>query len=161
MTDEKNNRKRAQQPLRNLSRRDFAALSSAAVLAGLVPSAQGNQLSVIETDVEVTTPDGTCDAAFFHPKDGAHAGVLIWPDSLGLRPALRELGRRTAAAGYSVLVPNHLYRSAKAPVFGESFNMDNPPIARCTSGSWSPFSRPARRSETRWLTSRSWTRNPG
>jgi len=126
MTDDKNNRERAQQPLRNLSRRDFAALSSAAVLAGLVPSAQGHELPVIETDVEVTTPDGTCDAAFFHPKDGAHAGVLIWPDSLGLRPALRELGRRTAAEGYAVLVPNHLYRRAKAPVFGASFSMDNP-----------------------------------
>jgi carboxymethylenebutenolidase len=52
--------------------------------------------------------------------------VLIWPDSLGLRPALRELGKRIAAEGYSALVPNHLYRSARAPVFGESFNIQNP-----------------------------------
>ena len=48
--------------------------------------------------------------------------MLIWPDSGGLRPALRELGRRIASEGYSALVPNHLYRMAKAPVFGEPFD---------------------------------------
>jgi carboxymethylenebutenolidase len=53
--------------------------------------------------------------------------VLVWPDSLGLRPALRVLGRRIAAEGYSVLVPNHLYRSARAPVFDESFDYHDPP----------------------------------
>jgi carboxymethylenebutenolidase len=109
-----------------LSRRDFVALSSAALLGTLTPSAWGAERAVVETDVEFRTPDGTCDAAFFHPKAGAFPGVLIWPDSLGLRPALRELGRRIAAEGYSALVPNHLYRSAKAPVFGESFSIQNP-----------------------------------
>ena len=62
----------------------------------------------------------------FHPKEGSHPGVLIWPDSLGLRPALRELGKRIAAEGYSALVPNHLYRRAKAPVFDQSFDMNRP-----------------------------------
>lgn len=110
----------------DLSRRDFVTFSAAAVLGALAPSAWGDRPPVIESTVEVKTPDGTCDAAFFHPQHGSHPGVLIWPDSLGLRPVLRELGRRIAAEGYSALVPNHLYRSAKAPVFDASFNFQNP-----------------------------------
>jgi len=126
LTDEERDREDAEKTPGDLSRRDFVALSSAVVLGTLTPWASGNELPVTETNVELRTPDGTCDAAFFHPKAGSHPGVLIWPDSLGLRPALRELGRRIAAEGYSVLVPNHLYRSAKAPVFDASFSIQDP-----------------------------------
>ena len=85
-------------------------------------------LEVVETNVEIQTPDGTCDAAFIHPKAGSHPGVLIWPDAFGLRPCMREMARRLAAEGYSVLVPNPFYRVAKAPVFSDisSFNFQNP-----------------------------------
>jgi carboxymethylenebutenolidase len=96
------------------SRRDFVALS---VAAGLVAasSASAADADVVETDVDIKTPDGTCDAAFFHPKSGTHPGVLIWTDAFGLRPSMREIGRRIAAEGYSVLVPNPFYRVAKNP----------------------------------------------
>jgi carboxymethylenebutenolidase len=85
-------------------------------------------LPVTETDVTVKTPDGNCDAAFIHPATGTYPGVLIWPDAFGLRPAMREFARRIAADGYSVLVPNPFYRTAKAPVFDNpaAFNFDNP-----------------------------------
>ena len=100
-----------------LSRRDFVALSLAAGLAAATgASAQG--LSVVETNVEIKTPDGTCDAAFIHPANGSHPAVLIWPDAFGLRPAMRDMGKRIAAEGYSVLVPNPFYRASKAPVPG-------------------------------------------
>ena len=56
-----------------------------------------------------------CDAAFIRPRTGSHAGVLIWPDAFGLRPSMREFGKRLAAGGYSVLVPNPFYRVSKAP----------------------------------------------
>jgi carboxymethylenebutenolidase len=105
-----------------LSRRDFMAASVAAGLGAAVGSASSADLRVIERNLEIKTPDGTCDAAFFHPDNGSYPGVLIWPDSLGLRPALRELGRRIAAEGYSALVPNHLYRTARAPVFRDTFD---------------------------------------
>jgi carboxymethylenebutenolidase len=109
----------------DLSRRGFLALSLAAGL-GTATAARA-EVRVIERAVEVKTPDGTCDAALFHPDHGAYPGVLIWPDSLGLRPVLRELGRRIAAEGYAALVPNHLYRTAKAPVFRDSFDpVSNP-----------------------------------
>jgi carboxymethylenebutenolidase len=110
-----------------VSRREFVALSLAAGLGAATRTAAREDLRVIERVVAVRTPDGTCDAAFFHPDHGSYPGVLIWPDSLGLRPALRELGNRMAAEGYSVLVPNHLYRTAKAPVFKKPFDPLNDP----------------------------------
>src|SRR5579864_2572064 len=98
----------------DLARRDFVAMSVAAGLAAAAGSAEAAGLEVVETDVEVKTPDGTCDAAFIHPKNGSHPGVLIWPDAFGLRPSMRDIGKRIAAEGYSVLVPNPFYRVSKA-----------------------------------------------
>lgn len=112
---------------KRLSRRRFVTLSLAAGLAAGALEGSGSEPAVVEQDVEVQTPDGTCDAVFVHPSTGAHPGVLLWPDSNGLRPVFRQLAARLAAKGYSVLVPNHLYRMAKAPVFNESFNpVQNP-----------------------------------
>ena len=96
-------------------RRDFVALSVTAGLAATAASAEAAGVEVVETDVEVKTPDGICDAAFIHPKSGSHPGVLIWADAFGLRPSLRAMGKRLAAEGYSVLVPNPFYRITKAP----------------------------------------------
>jgi len=110
----------------DMGRRDFVALSVAgiAATAGWVAAAG---LDVAETTVEIKTPDGTCDAAFIYPKTGSYPGVLIWPDAFGLRPAFRDMAKRLAAEGYSVLVPNPFYRVTKAPVFADvaSFNFQN------------------------------------
>ena len=35
-------------------------------------------------------------AYFVHPKTGSHAGVLIWPDAFGLRPAMKQMAERLA-----------------------------------------------------------------
>jgi carboxymethylenebutenolidase len=51
---------------------------------------------------------------------------LIWTDIMGLRPAFRDMGRRLSAKGYTVLVPNPFYRSARAPVIGDNFDFSNP-----------------------------------
>jgi carboxymethylenebutenolidase len=111
----------------DIGRRDFVGLSVAAGLVATAGSAAGAGLEVVETNVEIKTPDGTCDAAFIHPKTGSHPGVLIWPDAFGLRPSMREMGKRLAAEGYSVLVPNPFYRVAKAPFSDAStFNFQNP-----------------------------------
>lgn len=112
-----------------LSRRDFVALSvtaAGAVAASGVASAA--PLPVMEMDVEVKTPDGVCDAVFIHPNSGSHPGVIIWPDAFGLRPVVREMGKRLAAEGYSVLVPNPFYRSGKASALGldtKTFSFQN------------------------------------
>jgi carboxymethylenebutenolidase len=108
-----------------LSRRQFGALSAGAGLSMLMPTG-ANAQSVTETDVDVTTPDGTADCYFVHPSTGAYPGVIVWPDILGLRPAFRQMGRRLAESGYSVLVANPFYRDRRAPVVpeGASFQDD-------------------------------------
>jgi carboxymethylenebutenolidase len=106
------------------SRRDFVALSAAVGFAAATGSVSAAQLKVVEKDVEIKTPDGTCDAAFIHPATGSHAGLLIWTDVFGLRPVFRQFGKRLAAEGYSVLVPNPFYRSARAPVYADISTFD-------------------------------------
>jgi carboxymethylenebutenolidase len=87
--------------------------------------------AVVETDVEVTTPDGVTDAVLFHPAPGSDGegpwpGVLLWPDAMGLRPVFRDMGRRLASAGYVVLVPNLYYRLKRAPVLEGPFDFAIP-----------------------------------
>lgn len=130
MPDEKKDQECNDESSGDLSRRNFVALSLAAGLSAANHPASGAALPVIETHVEIKTPDGICDAVFIHPTKGPHPGVLIWPDSLGLRPTMRQLGQRIAAEGYAALVPNHLYRMAKAPVYDNSFDYANNPADR-------------------------------
>src|SRR5438552_5388472 len=121
------NRARDEEP-GELSRREVVKLALGAALVSTATAAGGAATPVEEKDVEVKTPDGMCDAAFIYPARGAHPGVLIWPDAFGLRPALRDIGKRLAAEGYAVLVPNPFYRVAKAPIDIDpsSFNFQNP-----------------------------------
>ena len=102
----------------NLTRRQLGVLSVGVGMAFLLPRA-ANAVDVTESEVEIKTPDGVADCYFVHPSSGAAAGVLIWPDILGLRPAFRQMGKRLAEAGYSVLVVNPFYRQKKAPVVPE------------------------------------------
>jgi carboxymethylenebutenolidase len=127
MTCDPKNQPTNDAPLKDITRRDFTVLVVGAGLAATIPSAGATDLEVIENDVEIKTPDGTCDAAFIRPKSGSHPGVLIWPDALGLRPSMRGIGRRIAAEGYSVVVPNPFYRLSKAPFTdGSKFDFKNP-----------------------------------
>ncbi len=98
------------------SRREFVALSTAAGLAVAAGPVRAAAMPVMDMNVQVKTPDGSCDAALIHPTSGTHPAVLIWSDVFGLRPALREMGKRMAAEGYTVLVPNPFYRTIKAPI---------------------------------------------
>ena len=98
-----------------MTRRQFGAVSAGAGLAMLLPQA-ANAQAVTESEIEVTTPDGVADCYFVHPASGAHPGVLIWPDAFGLRPAKRQMAKRLAESGYSVLVVNQYYRSQRAPI---------------------------------------------
>ncbi len=107
----------------DLSRRDFVALSVGGGLVVATGSAQAAP-RVVEAEVTIATPDGTCDAVFLHPATGSYPGVLIWPDAFGLRPAMRAMGRRLAAEGYAVLVPNPFYRIGKAPMYESAANVD-------------------------------------
>ena len=96
-----------------VTRKQFGKMLGAG-MAMMLPKV-ANAATVVESDVNITTPDGTADCYFVHPATGTSAGVLIWPDIFGLRPAFRQMGKRLAESGYSVLVVNPFYRTQKAP----------------------------------------------
>jgi carboxymethylenebutenolidase len=111
---------------RSLSRRQFSALTLGATLVSALPPV-ANAAETKDSEVEIKTPDGTADAYFVHPATGHHPGVLVWPDIFGLRPAFRQMGKRLAESGYSVLVVNPFYRTKKAPTAPEHADFDDPP----------------------------------
>src|SRR5213079_3020966 len=96
-----------------VTRKQFGAMLGAGV-AMMLPRV-ANAVAVTEAEVTVTTPDGAADCYFVHPSSGTAPGVLVWPDIFGLRPAFRQMGKRLAESGYSVLVVNPFYRTKKAP----------------------------------------------
>ena len=99
---------------RDLSRRQFGALTLGVGLTAVLPRL-ADAAETTESEVEIKTPDGTCDAYIVHPAKGRHPAVLIWPDIFGLRPTFRQMGKRLAESGYTVLVINPFYRTKKAP----------------------------------------------
>jgi carboxymethylenebutenolidase len=100
-----------------LSRREFAAIGSAGLIAACSGGESGASDATLAIDnVMVPTPDGTADALFIRPKRGKHPGVVMWPDIAGLREAYRQMAARLAASGFAVLVVNHYYRVARAPL---------------------------------------------
>jgi carboxymethylenebutenolidase len=108
-----------------MSRRQFGALGMGAGFVAALP-AVANAAEVKESEVSITTPDGTCDAHFVHPVSGATAAVLVWPDIFGLRDPFRQMGKRLAESGYAVLTVNPFYRTQKAPTAPANANFSDP-----------------------------------
>ena len=123
-----------------LSRRQFGALTVGVGLASVLP-AVANAAEVKESDIDIKTADGTCDAYFVHPAKGAAPGVLVWPDIFGLRPAFKQMGKRLAESGYAVLVINPFYRAKHAPTAPEKPDFNDPATRQALlalAGSLSP-----------------------
>ncbi|MFA5910820.1 MAG: dienelactone hydrolase family protein [Vicinamibacterales bacterium] len=116
-----------------VTRRELGALAFGAGMAFVLPRA-ANAQAVRESEVKVTTPDGVADCYFVHPATGAHAGVIVWPDILGLRPAFRQMGKRLAESGYSVLVVNPFYRQKPAPVVPTGAQFSDPEVRKTVMG---------------------------
>lgn len=126
------------------TRREFVTASAALGLAAAARVSLAGESAVVEHEVEIATPDGRCDAVFVHPTTGVRPGALIWTDIFGLRPVFRAMGRRLAARGYAVLVPNPFYRTGRAPLIGDvsSFDFGNP-ADRAKIESWTgPLKQP-------------------
>ena len=97
MTDEKHDSEKQLEATSDLSRRNFIAMSVAAgVAAAAASSASAAAMPVSVREVTIKTPDGMCDAAFIYPSTGSHPGVVIWADAFGLRPTMRDIGKRIA-----------------------------------------------------------------
>ncbi|MFC2952984.1 dienelactone hydrolase family protein [Marinicaulis aureus] len=110
-----------------LSRRDFTTLAAGAGAAIILP-APANAMSVEASNVTIQTLDGEADGYFIHPTKGKNPGVIIWPDIMGIRPAFRQMGERLAQSGYSVLVVNPYYRTAKGDVIEEGESFSDPAV---------------------------------
>src|SRR5215469_9596639 len=97
-----------------VTRKQFGVLLGAGI--SMVLPSRANAAVVTDSEVNIETPDGIADCYFVHPASGTAPGVIVWPDIFGLRPALRQIGKRLAEGGYSVLVVNPYYRTKRAPV---------------------------------------------
>ena len=113
----------------SVTRRTLLLTMSAVAASGVsIPAfaKDAGARKVTEKNVSVRTADGHADAALFTPAGkGRWPAVLMWPDILGLRPVFREMGKRLAAQGYVVLVPNPYYRARKAPVVTGPFDFNS------------------------------------
>lgn len=110
---------------RDLTRRQFGAMALGAGVAAVLPK-PANAVETKGAAVDIKTPDGVADAYFVHPSQGAHPGVLIWPDIFGLRPAFEQMATRLSESGYSVLVINPFYRTQKAPTAPPNPDFNDP-----------------------------------
>lgn len=64
--------------------------------------------------IRITTPDGVAEATLVMPSGAAPgAGVILYMDAFGVRPALEEIAGRIAADSYAVLVPDLFYRGGR------------------------------------------------
>ncbi|NJO84207.1 MAG: hypothetical protein HC828_16415 [Blastochloris sp.] len=54
-----------------------------------------------------------------HADQGAHPGVIFWPDIASLRESKRTMARRLAGEGYAVLVLNPYYRDVSGEQFAD------------------------------------------
>src|ERR1700754_2937402 len=65
-------------------------------------------------DIQIKTADGVAEATLIKPSGGTpKAGVIVYMDAFGLRPAVEMIAERIAADGYTVLVPDLLYRGGR------------------------------------------------
>jgi len=109
-----------------VTRRQFGVMVG--VGACMVLPQVANTQAVTESDVTITTPDGTAEAYFVRPATGTAPGVLVWPDIFGLRPAFRQMGKRLAGSGYAVVVVNQFYRARKLPIAPNGSNTPIPEL---------------------------------
>lgn len=63
-------------------------------------------------DIVIGMADGKAAAGLFRSGEGAKAGVVLYMDAFGPRPALDAMAERLAALGYAVLVPDLFWRHA-------------------------------------------------
>jgi carboxymethylenebutenolidase len=79
---------------------------------------------MIEEAIEIRTADGTADG-FIYRAEGERRlpGAIHLTDIGGIRPSHREMARRLADKGYTVLMPNVFYRTTKPPVIDITIGM--------------------------------------
>jgi carboxymethylenebutenolidase len=77
-------------------------------------------------DITIDTGDGTAKAGLFTAGGKTTAGVILYTDAFGPRPATDTMAERLAAAGYVVLVPDLFYRDAPYGPFDAETAFNDP-----------------------------------
>ena len=73
---------------------------------------------MIEQEIQTSTGDGISDGFLYRAEEGRRLpGVIFLTDIGGIRPSQREMARRLAEEGYTVLMPNIFYRTGRPPLF--------------------------------------------
>ena len=85
--------------------------------------------------VDLQTEDGTLDAYFFQPTEGAGPwpAIVMYMDAFGIRPQLGEMAQRLASHGYVVALPNLYHRTPFAPFDPKQVAVEGPERARFKS----------------------------
>jgi len=69
---------------------------------------------MIESELDITTKDGSMTTFITRPEEGGpHPVILFLMDAPGKREELHDMARRFATAGYYVMLPNLYYRTAR------------------------------------------------
>ena len=72
---------------------------------------------MMEEEIEIKTASGTADSVLFSEGTARRPGVIHLTDMGGIRPSQKQMARQLAGQGYTVLMPNVLYRTSRTPVF--------------------------------------------
>jgi len=70
-----------------------------------------------EKEIEIRTTDGNCDAVLYSEDGRKHPGVIHYPDIMGIRPSHRAMAKRLAEQGYTVVLVNPFFRTARGKLF--------------------------------------------
>lgn len=110
---------------RGISRRDFGRIGMGVTVLAMLPPV-ANAVDVIESEVEIETPDGMADGYFVRPASGKHPAFIMWPDVLSIRPTYRMMAKRLAQSGYSVFLANPYYRTHKGRIVPDGASYRDP-----------------------------------
>jgi carboxymethylenebutenolidase len=95
---------------------------------------------LVETEVEIRTPDGTADGLLYQPADnGTSPGVFFFTDIGGIRASQRAMAARICSEGYAVFMPNLFYRTGRPPFFEPGAAVGDERFAECRAELSSPL----------------------
>jgi len=80
-----------------------------------------------EKEIEIKMADGNCDAVLYSADGAKKPGVIHYPDIMGIRPSHRAMAKRLSDAGYTVLLVNPFYRTARGKMFDFTPNFAGDP----------------------------------
>jgi carboxymethylenebutenolidase len=73
---------------------------------------------MLEQTLQIPSKGGDMETFIVRPERGSHPAIFFLMDAPGIREELRDMARRLASVGYSVLLPNLYYRGGRDTIYG-------------------------------------------